>query len=164
MMERAVLPGPAEAVRPRRDPQPDLKTWGYSESGLAELVAGRVEALEPGTGVRRLPSWPAHEGIKLRLTVKAADDDTETRRSTPRKPSWSLARAVFGVDGGDDGRRRRPTALERGWSLGVAESLTVASSRHGSWGARRERVVPGSSGGLRRRRQAIGARVATGRS
>ena len=49
MMQRAVLPdlrrrsGQAAVIRSRT-----LKTWGYSESGLAEVVAARVEALEGG--------------------------------------------------------------------------------------------------------------------
>ena len=77
MMERAVLPdlrrrsGQAAVIRSRT-----LKTWGYSESGLAELVAGRVTALEAGgPGVPTIAFLASGmEGIKLRLTVKAADD------------------------------------------------------------------------------------------
>ena len=82
MMERAVLPdlrkrsAETAVIRSRT-----LKTWGYSESGLAELVAGRVEALEAGgPGVPTIAFLASGiEGIKLRLTVKAGDDKGANR-------------------------------------------------------------------------------------
>ena len=71
-----------------------LKTWGYSESGLAELVAGRVEALEAGgLGVPTIAFLASGiEGIKLRLTVKAADDDTAEQGARRRGSRASRAR------------------------------------------------------------------------
>ena len=164
MMERAVLPdlrrrsGQAAVIRSRT-----LKTWGYSESGLAELVAGRVEALEAGgPGVPTIAFLASGiEGIKLRLTVKAADDDTADKALDAEEAELRalVGEAVFGVDEetmeGAVGR----LLLERGWSLGSG-GITDRRPRRGS-GRRRagcERVVPGSRRGLRRRRQAVGAR------
>ncbi len=144
MMERAVLPdlrrrsGQAAVIRSRT-----LKTWGYSESGLAELVAGRVEALEAGgPGVPTIAFLASGiEGIKLRLTVKAADDDTANKALDAEEAELRalVGEAVFGVDEetmeGAVGR----LLLERGWSLGVAESLT------GGLVAARVVGVPGAS-------------------
>ncbi len=129
MMERAVLPdlrkrsGETAVIRSRT-----LKTWGYSESGLAELVAGRVEALEAGgPGVPTIAFLASGiEGIKLRLTVKAGDDKSANRALDAEEAELRalIGDSVFGVDDetmeGAVGR----LLLGRGWSLGVAESLT----------------------------------------
>ncbi len=144
MMERAVLPdlrrrsGQAAVIRSRT-----LKTWGHSESGLAELVSGRVEVL--GTGGLGMPTIAflasGIEGIKLRLTVKAADDDTANRALDVEEAEIRalVGEAVFGVDEetmeGSVGR----LLLERGWHLGIAESLT------GGLVAARIVGVPGAS-------------------
>ncbi len=144
MMERAVLPdlrrrsGQAAVIRSRT-----LKTWGNSESGLAELVAGRVEALEAGgLGVPTIAFLASGiEGIKLRLTVKAADDDAANRALDAEEAELRalVGESVFGVDDetmeGAVGR----VLLERGWSLGVGESLT------GGLVAARVVGVPGAS-------------------
>jgi nicotinamide-nucleotide amidase len=144
MMERAVLPdlrrrsGQSAVIRSRT-----LKTWGYTESGLAELVAGRVEALETGgLGVPTIAFLASGiEGIKLRLTVKAADDGTAHRALDAEEAELRalIGESVFGVDEetmeGAVGR----LLLEHGWSLGVAESLT------GGLVAARVVGVPGAS-------------------
>ncbi|MGD0985051.1 MAG: competence/damage-inducible protein A [Acidimicrobiales bacterium] len=144
MMERAVLPdlrrrsGRAAVIRSRT-----LKTWGYSESGLAELVAARVEALEAGgPGVPTIAFLASGaEGIKLRLTVKARDDDTANKALDAEEAELRalVGESVFGVDEetmeGAVGR----LLFERGWSLGVAESLT------GGLVAARVVGVPGAS-------------------
>jgi nicotinamide-nucleotide amidase len=148
MMERAVLPdlrrrcGQAAVIRSRT-----LRTWGYSESGLAELVEGRVEALEAGgVGVPTIAFLASGvEGIKLRLTVKADDDDTakEALDAEEAELRALLGESVFAVDEetmeGAVGR----LLLERGWSLGLAESLT------GGLVAARVVAVPGASAWFR---------------
>jgi len=144
MMERAVLPdlrgraGQAAVIRSRT-----LKTWGVSESGLAELVAGRVEVLEAGgPGVPTIAFLASGiEGIKLRLTVKAADEDAANKALDAEEAELRalIGECVFGVDEetmeGVIGR----LFLERGWNLGVAESLT------GGLVASRIVGVPGAS-------------------
>jgi len=129
MMERAVLPdlrrrsGQAAVIRSRT-----LKTWGYSESGLAELVAGRVAALEAGgLGVPTIAFLASGiEGIKLRLTVKAADDDTANKALDVEEAELRalVGESVFGVDEETMEGAVGLLLLERDWSLGVAESLT----------------------------------------
>jgi nicotinamide-nucleotide amidase len=144
MMERAVLPdlrrrsGQAAVIRSRT-----LKTWGYTESGLAERVAGRVDALEAGgPGVPTIAFLASGvEGIKLRLTVKAADEETANRALDAEEAELRalLGDSVFAVDDetmeGTVGR----LLLARSFSLGVAESLT------GGLIAARIVAVPGAS-------------------
>ena len=129
MMERAVLPdlrrrsGQAAVIRSRT-----LRTWGYTESGLAELVEGRVEALEAGgVGVPTIAFLASGvEGIKLRLTVKAADDETakEVLDAEEAELRALLGESVFAVDEETMEGAIGQLLLERGWSLGVGESLT----------------------------------------
>jgi nicotinamide-nucleotide amidase len=136
MMERSVLPdlrrrsGEAAVIRSRT-----LKTWGYSESGLAERVAGRVEALESGgLGVPTIAFLASGiEGIKVRLTVKAPDAGTAEKALDAEEAELRalLGTSVFGVDDETMESAVAALLLERGWSLGVAESLTggLVSSR-----------------------------------
>ena len=145
MMQRAVLPdlrrrsGQAAVIRSRT-----LKTWGYSESGLAEVVAARVEALEGGgPGVPTIAFLASGvEGIKLRLTVKAPDDVTAREASLDAEEAalrGFVGDAVFGVDDETMESVVGALLLGRGWSLGVAESLT------GGLVAARLVSVPGAS-------------------
>jgi nicotinamide-nucleotide amidase len=136
MMERAVLPdlqrrsGQASVIRSRT-----LKTWGYSESGLAERVAGRVEALEGGgLGVPTIAFLASGvEGIKVRLTVKAADDKTAAKSLEAEEAELRslLGDSIFAVDDETMESTVGQLLAERGWSLGVAESVTggLVSSR-----------------------------------
>ena len=144
MMERAVLPdlrrrsGEAAVIRSRT-----LRTWGYSESGLAERVAGRVEALESGgLGVPTIAFLASGiEGIKVRLTVKAPDAGTAEKALDAEEAELRalLGTSVFGVDDETMESAVAALLLERGWSLGVAESLT------GGLVASRLVAVPGAS-------------------
>jgi nicotinamide-nucleotide amidase len=144
MMERAVLPdlrtrsGEASVIRSRT-----LRTWGYSESGLAERVAGRVEALEAGgLGVPTIAFLASGiEGIKVRLTVKAAEEETAKKAldAEEAKLRVLLGESVFGVDDETMEAVVGRLLLERGWSLGIAESVT------GGLVAARLVAVPGAS-------------------
>jgi nicotinamide-nucleotide amidase len=100
-----------------------LKTWGVAESGLAELIAARVEAQTNPT-IAFLAR--GIEGITIRITAKAAgeaearaliEDEEAALRS-------ELGELVFATD--DD--TMESVVIEglrkRGWTLGVAESLT----------------------------------------
>ncbi len=148
MMQRAVLPdlrrraGEASVIRSRT-----LKTWGYSESGLAELVAGRVDVLEAGgPGVPTIAFLASGiEGIKVRLTVKAPDVEAADAALDAEEAQLRalLGESVFGVDDETMETAVGRLLLARGWSLGVAESLT------GGLVSARLVAVPGASGWFR---------------
>jgi competence/damage-inducible protein CinA-like protein len=115
-----------------------LKTWGVAESGLAELIAARVEAQTNPT-IAFLAR--GIEGITVRITAKA-NSEAEARALIEAEEAAlrvDLGDLVFGVDDETmetaviDGLRRR------GWTLGVAESLTG-----GLVGARLTAVTGGS--------------------
>lgn len=115
-----------------------LKTWGTSESGLAEMIAERVDQQTNPT-IAFLAR--GIEGIYVRMTAKAPTEaeaitlldaeDVELRKV--------LGELVFAVD--DDTMESEVLRLceERGWSLGVAESLT------GGFVGARIANVPGAS-------------------
>ena len=115
-----------------------LKTWGTSESGLAEMIADRVDQQTNPT-IAFLAR--GIEGLYVRMTAKAPTEaealallDTEDREL--RKV---LGELVFAVD--DDTMESEVLRLceARGWSLGVAESLT------GGFIGARIANVPGAS-------------------
>src|SRR4051812_3338002 len=115
-----------------------LKTWGTSESGLAGMIAERVDQQTNPT-IAFLAR--GIEGIYVRMTAKAQTEaeamalldteDVELRKV--------LGELVFAVD--DDTMESEVLRLceERGWSLGVAESLT------GGFVGARIANVPGAS-------------------
>ena len=115
-----------------------LKTWGQSESGLAEMIAHRVDAQTNPT-IAFLAR--GIEGLVVRLTAKASSE-TEARALIEAEEAelrTILGPLVFGVDD-ETIEHAALRALEmHGWSLGVAESLTAGliGSRIGS--------VPGAS-------------------
>ena len=140
-----------------------LKTWGTSESALAEMVAHRLDALDAQGGNPTIAFLARGiEGLVVRVTAKATTDDEaralveveekELRRDS-RRPRVRRRRRDDGVRGA------RAAARARGWTLGVAESLTG-----GLIGARivnvpgRERHVPRHDRVVRDRREALRAR------
>lgn len=127
MLERAVLPdllarsGEASVIKSRV-----LRTWGESESALNERLDSVIERLD-ATGNPTLAflasGW---EGIKVRLTAKAA---------TPHEASaliddWedivreSIGDIIFGVDTDTMESVVLGILGDRGLTLGVAESVT----------------------------------------
>lgn len=103
-----------------------LRTWGESESGLAERLAGRVAALEAAGNPTLAYLASGIEGIKIRITAKAADADTAGALLDAEEAEVRavLGNLVFGVD--DETIEASVLALlrERNLTLGVAESLT----------------------------------------
>ena len=79
MFERAILPDlrarMAEAGEEAVIASRVLRTWGASESGLAESLQDRVEALDEqdAGGVTLAFLASGIEGIKVRITARAAD-------------------------------------------------------------------------------------------
>ncbi len=103
-----------------------LRTWGESESGLAERLAGRIDHLD-GTGNPTIAFLASGiEGLKVRLTAKAPTEaEAESLLAAEEAEVRSLlGDLVFGVDDDTmesvvlDGLRRA------GLTLAVAESLT----------------------------------------
>jgi nicotinamide-nucleotide amidase len=104
-----------------------LKTWGTSESALAEMVAHRLDALDAQGGNPTIAFLARGiEGLVVRVTGKAATE-SEARALVDleeKELRAILGDLVFGVDD----ETMESAVLERlrgrGWTLGVAESLT----------------------------------------
>ncbi|MGH9125041.1 MAG: competence/damage-inducible protein A [Acidimicrobiales bacterium] len=127
MVTRAVLPdlqrraGSGAVILSRT-----LRTWGLSESGLAEQVGPRVDALEAAGNPTIAFLASGMEGIKLRVTAKGPDIATTTALLDREEAALRaiLGEVVFGVD--EESMEVAVGALLRraGLSLAVAESLT----------------------------------------
>jgi len=100
-----------------------LKTWGTSESALAELIADRVDAQTNPT-IAFLAR--GIEGLVVRITAKAPTrDEAEALLTTEEKElRGALGELVFAVDDDTMESEVLRLLLERRWMLGVAESLT----------------------------------------
>lgn len=118
-----------------------LRTWGQSESGLAEMLAARIDALDQLGNPTLAFQASGIEGLKVRITAKAgsakeaetilADEEARVRPI--------LGDVIFGVDEQTIEAVVIDMLRERGLSLGIAESLTG-----GLMGARFT-SVPGAS-------------------
>jgi nicotinamide-nucleotide amidase len=142
MMERAVLPdlaaraGVQQVIVSRV-----LRTWGESESRVAELLDPRLRVLDE-TGTATIAFLASGiEGIKVRLTARG---DSEEHAKTLLDAEEAEVRAALGdvVFSTEDLPMEAEVGRlleQRGWTLAIAESLTggLASSRAVN--------VPGSS-------------------
>jgi nicotinamide-nucleotide amidase len=118
-----------------------LRTWGQTESGLAEMLAGRIEELDaPGNPTLAFQA-SGIEGIKVRITAKAGSaEEAETILSGEEARLRAiLGDAIFGIDNETMESVVIDMLRDRGLSLGIAESLTG-----GLMGARIT-SVPGAS-------------------
>jgi nicotinamide-nucleotide amidase len=115
-----------------------LKTWGASESGLAEMIAARVDQQTNPT-IAFLAR--GIEGIYVRMTAKAATEAEAAALLDAEDAELRgvLGDLVFAVD--DDTMESTVLGLceARGWTLGVGESLT------GGFIGARLANVPGAS-------------------
>jgi nicotinamide-nucleotide amidase len=153
MFERGILPDlrarMAEAGEESVIASRVLRTWGASESGLAESLQDRIDALDAAGDVTLAFLASGIEGIKVRITARARTlgevtalldkEEGEVRRSINER----LGDIVFGVD--DESMEVAVAArlIERGLTFGVAESLT------GGLIASRLVNVPGASAWFR---------------
>ncbi len=146
MVSECVLPdlqaraGERHVIRSRT-----LRTWGYSESGLAELLEPEMRRLDT-TGEATIAFLASGmEGLKVRITAKAADDETAgaVLSAVESRARAVIGEAVFGAD--DDTMESVIVALmqSQGLTLGLAESVT------GGLIAARLTDVPGASRVLR---------------
>ena len=127
MVSECVLPdlqaraGERHVIRSRT-----LRTWGYSESGLAELLEPEIRRLDE-TGEATIAFLASGmEGLKVRITAKAESDDAVQRvlASVEARARAVIGEAVFGAD--DDTMESVVLGLlrSRGLTLGLAESVT----------------------------------------
>jgi nicotinamide-nucleotide amidase len=135
-----------------------LRTWGASESGLAEALQGRIDVLDaddddadgvPAGSVTLAFLASGIEGIKVRITARAPTLAEGTalldreEKAVREAIEVQLGDIVFGID---DESMEVAVAAElraRGITLGVAESLT------GGLIASRLVNVPGASAWFR---------------
>jgi nicotinamide-nucleotide amidase len=107
-----------------------LRTWGASESGLAESLQGRIDALDLAGEVTLAFLASGMEGIKVRITARARTVAEGTvlldleEAAVRRAIAEQLGDIVFGID--DESMEVAVAAqlIARGLTLGVAESLT----------------------------------------
>jgi nicotinamide-nucleotide amidase len=103
-----------------------LRTWGESESGLAERLADRIDVLD-GTGNPTLAFLASGiEGLKVRITAKSGDEASarELLDAEEAEVRAILGPIVFGVDEDTMESVVAASLAARGWTLGLAESLT----------------------------------------
>ncbi|MFP6746740.1 MAG: CinA family nicotinamide mononucleotide deamidase-related protein [Alphaproteobacteria bacterium] len=103
-----------------------LRTWGNSESGLAESLAERIEQLDIQGNPTLAFQASGMDGIKVRITAKAADEATAAEIIEREE---TLIRALLGdIIFGVDEQSMEVVVLDllkvRGLTLAVAESMT----------------------------------------
>jgi nicotinamide-nucleotide amidase len=103
-----------------------LRTWGQSESGVAEQLAGRIDALDVSGNPTIAFLASGIEGIKVRITAKAVDAPAAVRLLDDEE---AHVRAVLGdlVFGLDDETMEAAVArllADAGLTVGLVESLT----------------------------------------
>ncbi|MEQ1873360.1 MAG: competence/damage-inducible protein A [Ilumatobacteraceae bacterium] len=142
MIERAVLPdllarsGEASTILSRT-----LRTWGESESGLNERLDPIIDQLEAAGNPTLAFLASGWEGLKVRLTAKAATAGaaSELLATWEREVRAVIGETVFAVDDETMESVVLQILRERGLSLGLAESVT------GGLVAGRLTGVPGAS-------------------
>ncbi len=135
MFERAILPDLLTRLeaegRTGTIVSKVLRTWGASESGLAEALDARFAELEAEpTGVTIAFLASGIEGIKVRITTRGADRSTAEAMVAAEEGIVRRALAerfgdiIFGVDDETMEVAVSKLLLDRGLTLGVAESVT----------------------------------------
>ena len=118
-----------------------LRTWGLAESGLAEVLADRITELDAAGNPTLAFLASGVEGIKVRVTAKAADDEAaaEILDAEEVRLRQILGDIVFAVD--DENMEAVVTRMlaEQGLTIAVAETLT------GGYVAGRLTAAPGSA-------------------
>ena len=127
MVEGSVLPdlarraGVQSVIRSRT-----LRTWGHSESGIAEVLADRIVELDTLGNPTIAFLASGIEGLKVRITAKADDDaaaesilEAEVAVLAPILGDWTFSAEDESMETVVLGLLR-----ERGLTLAVAESVT----------------------------------------
>jgi nicotinamide-nucleotide amidase len=127
MFERAILP---ELLRRSGDPSVIvsrvLRTWGESESGLNERLDDIIAELDERGGPTLAFLASGWEGLKVRLTAKAASREAAAAQldGLERRIRSELGELVFGIDGDTMESVVLGELRRRGLTLGLAESVT----------------------------------------
>ncbi len=118
-----------------------LRTWGDSESGLAEKLHEEIERLDETGGCTIAFLASGMEGLKVRLTAKAPSDEAvdEILAHEEQIVRGIIGDIVFGVDDETMESAVLDALRSRGWTLALAESLT------GGLIGSRLTAVPGAS-------------------
>ncbi len=118
-----------------------LRTWGASESGLAEILADRISELDEIGSPTLAFLASGVEGIKVRITASAADEPTAVAMLDAEQLVLEplIGHLVFGYDGDNMEAVVVRALIDRGLTVSVAESLT------GGYVAGRLASVPGAS-------------------
>lgn len=127
MMEGTILPdlvkrsGQTGVIRSRV-----LRTWGISESGLAEMLSDHVDELDR-TGAATLAFQASGiEGLKVRITVKREDEAAAAAALEEQEVKIRpvLTDAIFGLDDETMETAVLKILRQRGQTLAAAETLT----------------------------------------
>jgi len=127
MLEGTVLPdlrrraGSDAVIRSRV-----LRTWGRSESGLAEVLADEIDRLDAEGGPTLAFLASGMEGLKVRITAKAATDaEVESILDDEEaKVRAIIGPIVFGLDDQTMESVVLDELVAQGLTLATAESLT----------------------------------------
>ena len=134
MFERAILP---ELLRRERLAGNEsvilsrvLRTWGASESGLAEAIGDELSSLDDNSRLTIAFLASGIEGIKVRITARGdsaehakeliAEEEEKIRSIINTK----LGEIIFGVDDETMKHAIATRLVDKGLTLGVAESVT----------------------------------------
>jgi len=142
MFERAILPDLQQRSGERWTiASRTLRTWGESESGLNERLDDIIHDLDEVGNPTLAFLASGWEGLKVRLTGRAPDADAASALLAPweQRIREVLGNQVFGVDSDTMESVVLGQLRDRGWSLGLAESVT------GGLVAGRLTGVPGAS-------------------
>ncbi|MEZ5230193.1 MAG: competence/damage-inducible protein A [Acidimicrobiales bacterium] len=118
-----------------------LRTWGTSESGLAEILADRISELDEIGNPTLAFLASGVEGLKVRITARAADEAAAVAMLDAEQAVLEplIGHLVFGYDDDNMEAVVVRSLIERGLTVSVAESLT------GGYVAGRIASVPGAS-------------------
>ena len=118
-----------------------LKTWGQTESGLDEMLTGRMAYLDENGGATIAFQASGIEGLKVRLTVKEVSEEAATEALAKEEMAVRdiIGDYIFGTD--DETMESVVLNLlrERNLTLAIAESVT------GGMVSARLTAIPGSS-------------------
>ena len=110
-----------------------LRTWGHSESGLAEILGPRIDELDDIGNPTLAFQASGIEGLKIRITAKSENNETAERIIAAEEAlvRGLLGEFIFGIDGQTMESVVLDELKSRGMTLAVAESLTggIMSSR-----------------------------------
>ena len=132
-----------------------LRTWGHTESGLAELLAGRIAELDALGNPTLAFQASGIEGLKVRITAKAGDDAAAEAMLADEEARVRalVGDVVFGVDGETMESVVLAMLAARGLSLAVAEQLSaglvamrLTAAANGADGTFRGGVVTAADG------------------